>query len=73
MDWLLKEKCESWRLRAGERIFQESGETHSSWVCSGTEAACVLLEPMHVSKDEAEKKVDLWIREGLGLQIRAGV
>ena len=56
-----------------ERIFQESGEIHSKVGCVLGLKRSLLLEQMHVSKDEAEKKVDLGVERALGCRLEQAV
>ena len=56
-----------------ERIFQESGEIHSKVGCVLGLKRSLLLEQMHVSKDEAEKKVDLGLGRALGCRLEQAV
>lgn len=56
-----------------ERIFQESGEIHSKVGCVLGLKRSLLLEQMHVSKDEAEKKVDLGLERALGCRLEQAV
>ena len=56
-----------------ERIFQESGEIHSKVGCVLGLKRSLLLEQMHVSKDETEKKVDLGLERALGCRLEQAV
>lgn len=56
-----------------ERISQESGEMHNKVGCVLGLKHSALLEQMHVSKDEAKKKVDLGLGRALGCRLEQAV
>ena len=52
---------------------ETQGEIRSKVGCALGLKRSVLLEPMHVSKDEAEKKVDLGVGRALGCRLEQAV